>query len=174
VNLSSRQLWTGGLVRLVGDIMVESGMSEYLELELTESMVMHDVESVVATLQTLRAIGVRLSLDDFGTGYSSLSYLRRLPLSALKIDGSFVRDIQATGGPDDGVLAKAIISLAHSLKFKVVAEGVETQGQYEFLKRNDCDEMQGYFYSPPVPAPDCEVLFTGRQLTPESPIITRH
>jgi diguanylate cyclase (GGDEF)-like protein len=174
VNLSSRQLWTGGLVRIVGDIMVESGMSEYLELELTESMVMHDVESVVATLQTLRAIGVRLSLDDFGTGYSSLSYLRRLPLSALKIDGSFVRDIQATGGPDDGVLAKAIISLAHSLKFKVVAEGVETQGQYEFLKRNDCDEMQGYFYSPPVPAPDCEVLFTGRQLTPESPIITRH
>ena len=174
VNLSSRQLWTGGLVRIVGDIMVESGMSEYLELELTESMVMHDVESVVATLQTLRAIGVRLSLDDFGTGYSSLSYLRRLPLSALKIDGSFVRDIQATGGPDDGVLAKAIISLAHSLKFKVVAEGVETQGQYEFLKRNDCDEMQGYFYSPPVPAPDCEVLFTGRQLTAESPVITRH
>ena len=107
-----------------------------------------------------------------------------LPLSILpallfvvrgyEIDGSFVRDIQATGGPDDGVLAKAIISLAHSLKFKVVAEGVETQGQYEFLKRNDCDEMQGYFYSPPVPAPDCEVLFTGRQLTPESPIITRH
>ncbi len=174
VNLSSRQLWTGGLVRIVGDIMVESGMSEHLELELTESMVMHDVESVVATLQTLRAIGVRLSLDDFGTGYSSLSYLRRLPLSALKIDGSFVRDIQATGGPDDGVLAKAIISLAHSLKFKVVAEGVETQAQYEFLKRNDCDEMQGYYYSPPVPAPDCEVLFTGRQLTPESPTITRH
>jgi diguanylate cyclase (GGDEF)-like protein len=170
VNLSSRQLWTGGLVRIVGDIMIESGMSEHLELELTESMVMHDVESVVATLQTLRAIGVRLSLDDFGTGYSSLSYLRRLPLSALKIDGTFVRDIEATGGTDDGVLAKAIISLAHSLKFKVVGEGVETQAQYDFLKRNDCDEMQGFFYSPPVSAPECEIFFaTGDADTPASP-----
>ena len=161
VNLSSRQLWTGGLVRIVGDIMVQSGMSEHLELELTESMVMHDVESVVSTLQTLRAIGVRLSLDDFGTGYSSLSYLRRLPLSALKIDGSFVRDIEATGSADDGVLAKAIISLAHSLKFKVVAEGVESAAQYEFLRRNECDEMQGFYYSPPVPAADCEYFLRG-------------
>jgi diguanylate cyclase (GGDEF)-like protein len=166
VNLSSRQLWTGGLVRIVGDIMVESGMSEHLELELTESMVMHDVESVVSTLQTLRAIGVRLSLDDFGTGYSSLSYLRRLPLSALKIDGSFVRDIEATGGADDGVLAKAIISLAHSLKFKVVGEGVETQAQYDFLRKNECDEMQGFFYSPPVSAPECEIFFAGGDAAP--------
>jgi diguanylate cyclase (GGDEF)-like protein len=169
VNLSSRQLWTGGLVRIVGDIMIESGMSDHLELELTESMVMHDVESVVATLQTLRAIGVQLSLDDFGTGYSSLSYLRRLPLSALKIDGSFVRDIEATGGTDDGVLAKAIISLAHSLKFKVVGEGVETQAQYDFLKRNDCDEMQGFFYSPPVSAPECEIFFACGDTAPIPP-----
>ncbi len=172
VNLSSRQLWTGGLVRIVGDIMVSTGMSEYLELELTESMVMHDVESVVNTLQMLRAIGVRLSLDDFGTGYSSLSYLRRLPLSALKIDGSFVRDIEATGSPDDGILACAIISLAHSLKFKVVAEGVETEAQYEFLRHNDCDEMQGFFYSPPLPAAECEAFFGGVHL--QAPATTKH
>jgi diguanylate cyclase (GGDEF)-like protein len=172
VNLSARQLWTGGLLRIVGDIMIESGMGEHLELELTESMVMHDVESVVATLQALRGIGVRLSLDDFGTGYSSLSYLRRLPLNALKIDGSFVRDIQATGSPDDGVLAKAIISLAHSLKFKVVGEGVETQKQYDFLVRNECDEVQGYFYSPPVPAADCEAFLTGGRVPVEP--ATRH
>jgi EAL domain-containing protein (putative c-di-GMP-specific phosphodiesterase class I) len=159
-------------VRIVGDIMVSSGMSEYLELELTESMVMHDVESVVNTLQMLRAIGVRLSLDDFGTGYSSLSYLRRLPLSALKIDGSFVRDIEATGSADDGLLARAIISLAHSLKFKVVAEGVETEAQYEFLRRHDCDEMQGFFYSPPLPAGECEAFFGGAHLV--APATTKH
>ncbi|HEY5000061.1 MAG TPA: EAL domain-containing protein, partial [Usitatibacter sp.] len=134
VNLSARQLWGGGLVPLVGGVIAETGMAEHLELELTESMVMHDAENVIATMQGLKAIGVRLSVDDFGTGYSSLSYLRRLPLNALKIDGSFVRDINATGGPDDGLIAKAIISLGHSLHLKVVAEGVETQPQCDFLK----------------------------------------
>jgi diguanylate cyclase len=156
VNLSARQLWTGGLPRLVGEVLVETGMSDHLELELTESMVMHDAENVIATLQSLRTIGVRLSVDDFGTGYSSLSYLRRLPLNALKIDGSFVRDINATGGPDDGLIAKAIISLGHSLHLKVVAEGVETQPQCDFLKANACDEMQGFFFGRPMPAAECE------------------
>ncbi|HEY2628767.1 MAG TPA: EAL domain-containing protein, partial [Usitatibacter sp.] len=99
VNLSARQLWGGGLVRLVGDIIAKTGMAEHLELELTESMVMHDAENVIQTMQGLKALGVRLSVDDFGTGYSSLSYLRRLPLNALKIDGSFVRDI-SSGGSD--------------------------------------------------------------------------
>ncbi len=159
VNLSARQLWVGGFARLVAEVLAESGMAEWLELELTESMVMHDAENVIATLQSLRAIGVRLSLDDFGTGYSSLSYLRRLPLNALKIDGTFVRDINATGGADDGILAKAIISLGHSLRLKVVAEGVETQEQCDFLKANGCDEMQGYFYSKPVDAAECEKFF---------------
>ena len=156
MNLSARQLWTGGLTRLVGDVIVETGMSDHLELELTESMVMHDAENVIATLQSLRAIGVRLSVDDFGTGYSSLSYLRRLPLNALKIDGSFVRDINATGGPDDGLIAKAIISLGHSLHLKVVAEGVETQPQCDFLRKHACDEMQGYFFGRPMPPAECE------------------
>jgi diguanylate cyclase (GGDEF)-like protein len=164
VNLSARQLWAGGLMRLVGDVIANTGMAEYVELELTESMVMHDAENVIATLQGLKAIGVRLTVDDFGTGYSSLSYLRRLPITALKIDGSFVRDIHATGGPDDGILAKAIISLGHSLHLKVVAEGVETQAQCDFLKLNECDEMQGYFFSHPLPPEEC-ARYLSRGLT---------
>jgi EAL domain-containing protein (putative c-di-GMP-specific phosphodiesterase class I) len=158
VNLSARQFWGGGLVRTVTDIVADTGMSEYLEMELTESMVMHDAENVIATLEGLKAIGVRLSVDDFGTGYSSLSYLKRLPLNALKIDGSFVRDITASGGPDGGILPKAIISLAHSLHLKVIAEGVENEAQRDFLKAHHCDEMQGYFFSRPVPPQECEVF----------------
>ncbi len=130
VNLSARQLWGGGLVRLVGELLGETGMTDHLELELTESMVMHDAENVIATMASLKALGVRLSVDDFGTGYSSLSYLKRLPLTALKIDGSFVRDI-TSGGADEGLIAKAIISLAHSLHLKVIAEGVETEAHRE-------------------------------------------
>jgi diguanylate cyclase (GGDEF)-like protein len=159
VNLSARQFWGGGLVRLVTDVVAETGMSEHLEMELTESMVMHDAENVIATLQSLRAIGVRLSVDDFGTGYSSLSYLKRLPLNALKIDGSFVRDITAGAGADGGILPKAIISLAHSLRLRVIAEGVENELQQDFLRANNCDEMQGYFFSRPVPPQECEKFF---------------
>ncbi|HXN14969.1 MAG TPA: EAL domain-containing protein, partial [Usitatibacter sp.] len=160
VNLSARQFWSGGLVRLVGEVVAETGMVEHLEMELTESQVMHDPESVIATLQGLKSIGVRISVDDFGTGYSSLSYLRRLPLNALKIDGSFVRDIHATGGPDDGILAKAIISLGHSLHLKVIAEGVETEAQRDFLRAHDCDEIQGYYFAKPLPSQECERYFS--------------
>jgi len=159
-NLSARQLWAGGLVKVVGDVIAESGMAEHLEIELTESMVMHDTEQVIATLQGLKALGVRLSVDDFGTGYSSLSYLRRLPITALKIDGSFVRDIHATGGPDDGLLAKAIISLGHSLHLKVIAEGVETEQQRDFLRLHECDEMQGYFFGKPMTPAECGLYLT--------------
>ena len=156
VNLSARQLWGGGLVRLVADVIATTGMAEHLELELTESMVMHDAENVIATMQGLKALGVRLSVDDFGTGYSSLSYLKRLPLTALKIDGSFVRDI-TSGGPDEGLIAKAIISLGHSLHLKVIAEGVETEQQRDFLKLHECDEMQGYFFGKPMPPAECSL-----------------
>jgi EAL domain-containing protein (putative c-di-GMP-specific phosphodiesterase class I) len=119
---------------------------------------MHDAENVIATMQALKAIGVRLSVDDFGTGYSSLSYLKRLPLTALKIDGSFVRDI-TSGGADEGLIAKAIISLAHSLHLRVVAEGVETEAHRAFLEAHDCDEIQGYLISRPVAAVECEKFF---------------
>ena len=162
VNLSARQLWGGGLVRLVGEVIAETGMAEHLELELTESMVMHDAENVIATMQALKAIGVRLSVDDFGTGYSSLSYLKRLPLTALKIDGSFVRDI-TSGGPDEGLIAKAIISLGHSLHLKVIAEGVETAEQRAFLEEHACDEIQGYLVSRPVAAVECARFFKGER-----------
>jgi diguanylate cyclase (GGDEF)-like protein len=165
VNLSARQLWGGGLVRLVGDVISSTGMSEHLELELTESMVMHDAENVIATMQALKAIGVRLSVDDFGTGYSSLSYLKRLPLTALKIDGSFVRDI-TSGGPDEGLIAKAIISLGHSLHLKVIAEGVETEAHRKFLQEHQCDEIQGYLISRPVAAVECQKFFKKRVLVP--------
>jgi EAL domain-containing protein (putative c-di-GMP-specific phosphodiesterase class I) len=158
VNLSARQLWGGGLARLVGDVVARTGMAERLELELTESMVMHDPENVIQTMQALKAIGVRLSVDDFGTGYSSLSYLRRLPLNALKIDGSFVRDI-TSGDADQGLIARAIISLGHSLHLKVIAEGVETEAHREFLAEHACDEIQGYLISRPVAPEDCERFF---------------
>src|SRR6185503_2106938 len=158
VNLSARQLWGGNLVRTITEIVHKTGMAEHLELELTESMVMHDPENVIQTMQDLRAIGVRLSVDDFGTGYSSLSYLRRLPLTALKIDGSFVRDI-TSGGADQGLIAKAVISLGHSLHLRVIAEGVETQEHRRFLEAHDCDEIQGYLVSKPVPPEQCQKFF---------------
>ncbi|HUQ29610.1 MAG TPA: EAL domain-containing protein [Usitatibacter sp.] len=158
VNLSQRQLWGGNLVRLVSDVIAKTGMAEHLELELTESMVMHDAENVIATMLALKALGVRLSVDDFGTGYSSLSYLKRLPLTALKIDGSFVRDT-TSGGADEGLIAKAIISLGHSLHLKVVAEGVETPEHRAFLEAHDCDEIQGYLISKPVPPEEVQKLF---------------
>ena len=162
VNLSARQLWDRSFAGIVRETVAATGMGEYLELELTESMVMHDAETVISTLHALRSFGVRISIDDFGTGYSSLSYLRRLPINTLKIDGSFVRDIHATGGPDDGILAKAIISLGHSLRLIVVGEGVETQAQQEFLRINGCDEIQGFFFAKPLAPGDCEQYLADR------------
>ncbi|HYG55609.1 MAG TPA: EAL domain-containing protein [Burkholderiales bacterium] len=147
VNLSARQFRQEGLVRLLSRILEETGLDpKHLEMELTESMVMHNVDSAVATLQGLKSLGVSLSLDDFGTGYSSLAYLKNLPIDKLKIDRSFVRDIGAGQDGDDGVLAQAIITLGHSLHLHVVAEGVETDAQMRFLKRHGCDEVQGYYY----------------------------
>ena len=161
VNLSARQLWEGGLAAMVAGILAETGVRpEHLEMELTESVVMHDTETVISTLRGLKAAGVRLSVDDFGTGYSSLSYLKRLPIDALKIDGSFVRDIDAGLNVDDGILAQAIISLAHGLHLKVIAEGVESEAQMAFLKLHQCDEVQGFYYSTPLPPDECARLFS--------------
>jgi diguanylate cyclase (GGDEF)-like protein len=155
VNLSARQFRQEGLVRMVSRILEETKLDPaQLEMELTESMVMHNVEAAIATLQGLKSLGVALSVDDFGTGYSSLSYLKDLPIDALKIDRSFVRDIGAGAEAEDGVIAQAIISLGHSLHLKVVAEGVETDQQVRFLKRFGCDELQGFFYGEPVAPAD--------------------
>ena len=158
VNLSARQFRQPDLAEMVAGILSETGLdSACLELELTESLVMQDVEKTIATLSKLKAMGIKLSVDDFGTGYSSLSYLKRFPIDTLKIDQSFVRDI--TTDPDDAAIAKTIISMAHDMQLKVIAEGVETEAQKSFLQQRHCDEMQGYLFSRPVPAAEFETLF---------------
>ncbi|HEX6528632.1 MAG TPA: EAL domain-containing protein, partial [Burkholderiales bacterium] len=165
VNLSVRQFRQEGLVRTVSRILEETGLEPArLEMELTESMVMHNVDAAIAILQGLKQLGVRLSVDDFGTGYSSLSYLKDLPIDTLKIDRSFVRDIGAGEEADEGVLAQAIISLAHALHLKVIAEGVETDPQMRFLRRHSCDEVQGFFHGEPVaPEQHARLLMRARR-----------
>ena len=151
VNLSVHQLRQGNLVSLVRQVLDETGLpSHLLELELTESQLLDNVENVIATFQQLRDLGVKLAIDDFGTGYSSLSYLKRFPVDCVKIDQTFIRDLSANG--EDAAITRAIIAMAHGLGLKVVAEGVETQAQMDFLKIQRCDEIQGYLISPPIPA----------------------
>lgn len=157
VNLSARQFQQKNLLQMITQVLSETGMRpEYLELELTEGLVMQNAQATIRILHQLKEMGVRVSIDDFGTGYSSLSYLKRFPIDTLKIDQAFVRDI--TTDPDDAAIATAIIAMAHSLKFKVVAEGVETQEQLTFLCNKACDEMQGYFFSRPLPAEEIGLL----------------
>jgi EAL domain-containing protein (putative c-di-GMP-specific phosphodiesterase class I) len=128
----------------------------WLELELTEHMVVQDADAVLSTLRGLRDLGVKLAIDDFGTGYSSLAYLKRLPIDKVKIDGSFIRDI--TEDPDDRAIAGAIIGMGHSLRLKVVAEGVETQPQFAFLRAQGCDEAQGFLLGRPMPAEEFAIF----------------
>jgi EAL domain-containing protein (putative c-di-GMP-specific phosphodiesterase class I) len=157
VNLSARQFKQRNLLHAVAAVLMETGLdASCLELELTESMVMHDVEQATAIMGNLKALGVQLSIDDFGTGYSSLAYLRHFPIDVLKIDKSFVSDI--THSSDDAAIVCAIISLAHNLRLKVIAEGVETKAQLEFLRQHGCDQMQGYLFSRPLAAPAFEAL----------------
>ncbi|MBP8203096.1 MAG: EAL domain-containing protein [Pseudomonas sp.] len=151
VNLSVHQLRQGNLLSLVQHVLAETGLqAHWLELELTESQLLDNVESVMSTLQQLRDLGVKLAIDDFGTGYSSLSYLKRFPADYVKIDQTFIRDL--TPGSEDAAITRAIIIMVHSLELQVVAEGVETQAQMDFLKSQRCDEIQGYLISKPVPA----------------------
>jgi diguanylate cyclase (GGDEF)-like protein/PAS domain S-box-containing protein len=150
VNLSARQVQEPGLVAMVQDVLAKTGLpAEHLELEVTESVVMSDVDTAETVLRQFHDMGVKISLDDFGTGYSSLSYLRRFPIDALKIDKSFVEDLP--GDPDAVAVASTIISMAHSLNLEVIAEGVEEQVQLDFLKDRGCHMIQGYFYSRPLP-----------------------
>ena len=157
VNLSPRQLQRRQLAPSVEQVVSRSGVDpRSVELEVTESVLMHNADQARGILRELKDFGIRLSVDDFGTGYSSLAYLKSFPLDALKIDRSFVRDI--TSDPDDAMITRAVISLAHSLRLKVVAEGVETPAQLAFLTVNGCDEMQGFYFSKPLPAAQCGAL----------------
>jgi len=151
VNLSGRQLETENLFAVVKAALDECGLEPaYLELELTESYLMRNPEEAIATLSRLKAIGVRVSVDDFGTGYSSLAYLKRFPLDIVKVDRSFIQNIAADA--DDAAITRAVISMAHSLKLDVIAEGVETEAQLGVLIANNCDAIQGYYFSRPVDA----------------------
>jgi diguanylate cyclase (GGDEF)-like protein len=165
VNVSARQFRSPGFAEMVGRVLREQRIRpSRLELELTEGVLIDDHEEAVAILGRLKALGVQIAVDDFGTGYSSLSYLSGLPIDCLKIDRSFV--VQTTKGGRDAAIAQAIISLGHSLGLRVLAEGVETPGQLEFLRRHGCDECQGYLFARPC-APDLAVqLLAQDTLTP--------
>jgi diguanylate cyclase (GGDEF)-like protein/PAS domain S-box-containing protein len=157
VNLSARQFKHEKLTQLVANVLAETGLAaEYLELELTESLALEDSRKFMLTLNQLKALGLQLTIDDFGTGYSSLSYLKHLPLDRLKIDISFVNDIVTN--TDDAAIAQTIVMLGHSLKLKVIAEGVETRAQLAMLQAQGCDEIQGFFFSKPLPAEGLEAL----------------
>jgi EAL domain-containing protein (putative c-di-GMP-specific phosphodiesterase class I) len=151
VNLSPRQFRQKHLTATIEQVLRETGLApQLLELELTEGMLMHHAEDTVRTLGQLHEMGVHLAIDDFGTGYSSLSYLKRFPLHALKIDRSFVKDLESD--PDDAAIVTAIIAMARSLNLRVVAEGVETVGQANFLRGLACDLAQGFHFGRPMPA----------------------
>ena len=158
VNLAARQLDNGDIVERVAATLMETGLHpELLELEITESTIMENAEKVITTLDRLKTMGVQLAVDDFGTGYSSLSYLKRFPIDLLKIDRAFVSDISSN--KVDADIVTTIITLAHSLNVKVIAEGVETEEQKALLKQEGCDLLQGYLYGKPMPAEEFERRF---------------
>lgn len=157
VNLSVQQLGRPGLAALINLALGETGLPpNLLEIEITESMLLHGTAEIVDGLRSLREAGVRISIDDFGMGYSSLVYLKKFPLDSLKIDQTFVRDINSD--PDDAIIVETIIGLARNLRKRVIAEGVETQAQLDFLRKAGCDEYQGYLFSPSLSAERFEIL----------------
>ena len=161
VNVSSLEFRSEGFLESLRSVLEETRLDpSYLELELTETVLMQHAESSALVLRTLKSIGVRLAVDDFGTGYSSLSYLKRFPIDSLKIDQSFVHDI--TTDADDATIVSAVITMAKSLRQCVIAEGVETEEQMTFLLARGCDEAQGYYFSKPVaPSEFVKLLETG-------------
>jgi EAL domain-containing protein (putative c-di-GMP-specific phosphodiesterase class I) len=164
VNLSARQFQDRGLVETIRATVERTGLAPTsLELELTESVIMRDPVDTARRLREITALGIRLSVDDFGTGYSSLGYLRSFPISSLKIDRSFVRDLERDAS--GAAIPEAIVALAKSLGLKVVAEGVETRGQLAVLRRLGCEEMQGYLFSRPLPGDEVLALLqAGKRL----------
>ena len=169
VNLSGRQFVRQDLLGVVRKVLDEAGLEpQYLELELTESTIMEHVDETIETLLALRKLGVHFAIDDFGTGYSSMAYLKRFTIDKLKIDQSFVRDLATDS--DDAAIVTATIAMAHNLNLTVIAEGVETEEQLHFLKDNGCEQMQGYYFSRPLPAQEItELLRSGRRLAFEAP-----
>jgi EAL domain-containing protein (putative c-di-GMP-specific phosphodiesterase class I) len=165
VNVSAMEFADENFLENVFAILNETGMPpNRLELELTESVLMKRAESAVSILQALRNKGIQVAVDDFGTGYSSLSYLRKFPVDALKIDQSFTRQISSDG--EDSVIVKAVIGMAHSLKLRVIAEGVETLDELQFLCAHHCDEAQGYHFSRPLPAQQFATMLQAGMLVP--------
>ncbi len=155
VNVSARQFSHPHFVRMVGQVLEETGMEPcWLELEVTENILLRDTEQAIDKLQHLKALGITLSIDDFGTGYSSMAYLKNFPFDTVKIDRSFICDVVVN--TNDAEIAKAIIAMAHSMNMKVIAEGVETAGQLEFMHTHQCDDMQGYYISYPLEAEEME------------------
>jgi EAL domain-containing protein (putative c-di-GMP-specific phosphodiesterase class I) len=159
VNLSAMQFRNTDLPVLTAQILAEEGLPpEYLELELTEGVAAHDPQGAITIMNNLHERGVRMSIDDFGTGFSSLSHLKKFKVYKLKIDQSFVRDISTDA--EDKAIVSAIINMARSLGLKTIAEGVETAEQLEFLREQHCDEMQGYYFSKPVPEAEFRQLLS--------------
>jgi len=165
VNISGRQFIEGDLEGDVINALAENGIAaDLLELELTEGSLLANIERTITTMQNLKSHGVQISIDDFGTGYSSLAYLRRFPVDKLKIDTAFVHDI--TSNPDAAAIALAIIRMAHSLKLEVIAEGVETAAQLAYLRRHHCDQIQGYYFSRPLPVKELESILHAEKRLP--------
>ena len=169
VNVSARQMQREGLVNTFEKILRQSGVAPSLiKIEITESAVMHDVARIAEILQGFKALEIQVSIDDFGTGYSSLTHIKRFPIDEVKIDQSFVRDI--TTDSNDAAIVQAVIAMAHSMDMRVVAEGVETRAQFEFLAARNCDELQGYYFSPPVAATDLTAMLLRQRDHVRSPI----
>jgi diguanylate cyclase (GGDEF)-like protein len=165
VNLSSRQFSQIDLRKQLVQILMETGLDpKYIEVELTESMLVQNTEVAIRRLNALKSLGVKIAIDDFGTGYSSLSYLQQFPFDILKIDRCFIQDI--TNNPHNAAITKAIIEMAKSLNLKLIAEGVETPEELSFICRQDCDAMQGYLFSRPLPTPEFSQLLKARKRLP--------
>jgi len=156
VNVSAVQFRQEGFCELVKKILCETGLPpQCLELELTESLLLANAEAMVAIVRELKALGITLAIDDFGTGYSSFSYLRQFQVNKFKIDRSFITEVATN--PEDATITSAIIGMAKSLKLKVIAEGVETEAQMQFLRVHRCDEIQGYYFSKPLTIDECSL-----------------
>jgi EAL domain-containing protein (putative c-di-GMP-specific phosphodiesterase class I) len=165
VNISAVQFRQEGFCELIKRVLRETGLApQYLELELTESILLANADVMLSVVQELKAMGLTLAIDDFGTGYSSLSYLKQFPVSKLKIDRSFVQDVAVN--PDDAAITTAIISMAKSLNLKVIAEGVENEAQMSFLQTRQCDEIQGYYFSKPLTPEDAALKLRDAAVLP--------